>query len=165
LHRAPSIQKQKAMPKCYQLIGVPASGKSTWIKNQDWLLGSTVVSTDPFVEDYARVQGKTYSEVFAEYMPRAIDLMIEQVEFAREHGHTVIWDQTSVTVASRRKKFRMLPDYKHIAVVFCTPKPVELADRLASRPGKIVPEEIVQDMIDRFEMPTLEEGFQEIWHV
>jgi predicted kinase len=153
------------MPKCYQLIGVPGSGKSTWVKNQIWALGLSVVSTDNFVEAYANQQGRTYSEVFKDYMPTAIDLMIQQVAFAQQHGHTVIWDQTSTTVASRRKKFRMLPDYQHIAVVFKTPGPEELSRRLASRPGKIIPEEIVQDMIDRFEMPTLEEGFQEIWHV
>jgi len=153
------------MSKCYQLIGVPGSGKTTWLQNQIWALGLTVVSTDTFVEAYAATQGRTYNQVFGDYMPTAIDLMVKQVAFAHEHGHTVIWDQTSVTVASRRKKFRMLPDYQHIAVVFRTPEPVELAGRLASRPGKIIPEEIVQDMINRFEMPTLEEGFQEIWHV
>ena len=153
------------MSKCYQLIGVPGSGKSTWVKNQIWALGLSVVSTDNFVEAYANQQGRTYSEVFKDYMPTAIDLMIQQVAFAQQHGHTVIWDQTSTTVASRRKKFRMLPDYQHIAVVFKTPGPEELSRRLASRPGKIIPEEIVQDMIDRFEMPTLAEGFQEIWHV
>ena len=153
------------MPKCYQLIGVPGSGKSTWVKNQIWALGLTVVSTDNFVEAYANQQGRTYSEVFEDYMPTAIDLMIQQVAFAQQHSHTVIWDQTSTTSASRRKKFRMLPDYQHIAVVFKTPDPEELSRRLASRPGKIIPEEIVQDMIDRFEMPTLEEGFAEIWHV
>jgi len=113
------------MPKCYQLIGVPGSGKSTWVKNQIWALGLTVVSTDNFVEAYANQQGRTYSEVFEDYMPTAIDLMIQQVAFAQQHGHTVIWDQTSVTVASRRKKFRMLPDYQHIAVVFKTPDPEE----------------------------------------
>ena len=153
------------MPKCYQMIGVPGSGKSTWIRNQIWALGLTVVSTDTFVEAYAAAQGRTYNQVFEDYMPTAVDLMVRQVAFAHEHGHSVIWDQTSVTVASRRKKFRMLPDYQHIAVVFCTPEPAELADRLAARPGKIIPEEIVQDMIERFEMPTLAEGFQEIWHV
>jgi len=151
------------MPKCYQLIGVPASGKSTWIKNQDWMLGLTIVNTDEFVEDYARAQGKTYSEVFAEYMPTAIDLMIEQVVFSREHGHTIIWDQTSTTVKSRTRKFRMLPDYEHIAVVFRTPDLSVLNERLASRPGKVVPWEVVQGMIDYWEEPTLEEGFTEIW--
>lgn len=152
------------MPKCYQLIGVPASGKSTWIKNQDWMLGLTIVNTDVFVEDYARTQGKTYSEVFAEYMPTAIDLMIEQVVSAREHGHTVIWDQTSTTVASRARKFRMLPDYEHIAVVFRTPSRDELDVRLSGRPGKHIPKTVIDSMIAGWEEPELEEGFEEIWH-
>ena len=153
------------MSKCYQLVGVPGSGKSTWIKNQDWMLGLTIVNTDAFVEDYARAQGKTYTEVFVEYMPTAIDLMIEQVVFAREHGHTVIWDQTSTTVKSRARKFRMLPDYEHIAIVFSTPAITVLKERLANRPGKEVPWEVVQGMIDNFEMPSEEEGFTEIWRV
>ena len=153
------------IPKCYQLVGVPGSGKSTWIADQIWALGLTVVSTDPFVEDYAREQGKTYSEVFAEYMPRAIDLMIEQVVFAREHGHTVIWDQTSTTVASRARKFHMLPDYEHIAVVFKTPDHTELMRRLMSRPGKEIPDHVIASMIASWEEPTEEEGFTEIWRV
>jgi predicted kinase len=152
------------MSKCYQLIGVPGSGKSTWIKNQDWALGLTVVSTDAFVEDYARAQGKTYSEVFADYMPQAVELMAQQVIFAREHSHTIIWDQTSTTVASRAKKFRMLPDYEHIAVVFKPLPKDELVRRLNSRPGKEVPWEVIDQMIINFEMPTESEGFKEIWY-
>jgi len=152
------------MSKCYQLVGVPASGKSTWIKNQDWALGLTVVSTDAFVEDYARAQGKTYSEVFEEYMPTAVNLMAEQVVRARELGHTIIWDQTSTTVASRARKFNMLPDYEHIAVVFQTPDEEEHQRRLKTRPGKVVPEAVLFDMVWNFEMPTEEEGFKEIWY-
>jgi predicted kinase len=151
------------MPKCYQLIGVPASGKSTWIKNQDWALGLTIISTDPFVEDYARAQGKTYTEVFKDYMPTAVDLMAKQVVFAREHGHTVIWDQTSTTIASRERKFRMLPEYEHIAVVFRTPDRDELDVRLSGRPGKHIPKNVIDSMITGWEEPTLEEGFKEIW--
>lgn len=151
------------MPKCYQLIGVPASGKSTWIKNQDWALGLTIISTDPFVEDYARAQGKTYTEVFKDYMPTAVDLMAKQVVFAREHGHTVIWDQTSTTIASRERKFRMLPEYEHIAVVFRTPDRDELDVRLSGRPGKHIPKNVIDSMIAGWEEPTLEEGFKEIW--
>jgi predicted kinase len=153
------------MNKCYQLIGVPAAGKSTWIKDQIWALGLTVVSTDPFVEDYARTQGKTYTEVFKDYMPTAVDLMAEQVVFAQEHGHTIIWDQTSTTVKSRARKFSMLPDYEHIAVVFRTPDLEILKERLANRPCKEIPWEVVQGMIDNWEEPTEDEGFKEIWYV
>ncbi len=150
--------------KCYQLIGVPGSGKSTWISNQDWALGLTVVSTDMWVEIYAKEQGKTYSEVFTDYMPTAVDLMAKQVVFAREHDHTIIWDQTSTTIASRAKKFRMLPDYEHIAVVFRTPERSELDVRLSSRPGKHIPKNVVDAMIDGREEPSEEEGFTEIWY-
>jgi predicted kinase len=153
------------MSTCYQLIGVPGAGKSTWIKEQIWALGLTVVSTDAFVEDYARECGSTYSEVFEDYMPRAVELMANQVVFAREHGHTILWDQTSTTVKSRARKFNMLPGYEHIAVVFRTPDLDELKERLANRAGKDVPWPVVQGMIDGWEEPTLEEGFKEIWYV
>jgi predicted kinase len=152
------------MPKCYQLIGVPGSGKSTWVANQDWALGLTVVSTDLWVEVYANEQGKTYSKVFEDYMPRAVELMAQQVVFAREHDHTIIWDQTSTTIASRAKKFRMLPNYDHIAVVFRTPPREVLEQRLANRPGKEIPITVMNSMIEGFEMPDEQEGFKEIWY-
>lgn len=151
------------MPKCYQLIGVPGSGKSTWIKNQTWMLGMHVASTDNFVEAYAQKQGKTYSEVFDEYMPTAVNLMAEQVVFCRNNNLDVIWDQTSTTEKSRARKFNMLPDYEHIAVVFKTPEKEELDRRLASRPGKNIPDHVMRSMIKHFEMPTEDEGFKEIW--
>jgi tRNA uridine 5-carbamoylmethylation protein Kti12 len=59
----------------------------------------------------------------------------------------------------------MLPNYEHIAVVFRTPPVDVLKARLADRPGKEVPWEVVQGMIDGWEEPTEEEGFKEIWFV
>lgn len=151
------------MPKCYQLVGVPASGKSTWIKNQDWSDDCVVVSTDDFVEAYAKEVGSTYSEVFDEYMPTAVKLMADKVVRAREAGKDIIWDQTSTTEKSRTRKFNMLPDYEHIAVVFKTPEPDELSRRLANRPGKNIPDHVMRSMIKHFEMPSLEEGFTQVW--
>lgn len=151
--------------KCYQLIGVPGAGKSTWIKAQEWLAGVPVVSTDNFVEAYAKEQGKTYNEVFKDYMPIAVRLMANQAAICQANNLDVVWDQTSTTVSSRKRKFNTLPNYEHIAVVFLTPEPEELAKRLASRPGKNIPAHVMQSMIDNFEMPTVEEGFAEIIYV
>jgi predicted kinase len=151
------------VPKCYQLIGVPASGKSTWIKSQDWISDCVIVSTDDFVERHAAEVGKTYNEVFVDFMPTAVDLMCKEVIAARKVGRDIIWDQTSVNVKSRKKKFNMLPDYYHIAVVFRTPEHEELMRRLHNRPGKNIPDHVVSSMIDHFEMPTEAEGFKEIW--
>ena len=153
------------MPKCYQLVGVPASGKSTWVKDQPWLKSCVYVSTDHWVALEAERVGKTYSEVFKDYMPRAVNLMTAQVIDAREQGRDIVWDQTSTTVASRLKKFNMLPDYEHIAVVFQTPDEEEHQRRLNTRPGKVIPEEVLFDMVWNFEMPSEQEGFVEIWRV
>lgn len=153
------------MPKCYQLIGVPGAGKSTWIKNQDWAVDIPVVSTDNFVEAYAKEQGKTYNEVFKDYMPIAVRLMANQALICQANDSDVIWDQTSTSVVSRKRKFNTLPKYEHIAVVFKTPETEELARRLASRPGKRIPDNVMRSMIDGFEMPTEDEGFTEIWYV
>ena len=151
------------MPKCYQLIGVPGSGKSTWVDNQDWALTCARVSTDKWVEIYAKEVDRTYSEVFADFMPTAVELMAKEVVAAREIGRDIIWDQTSTTVKSRAKKFSMLPDYEHIAVVFKTPEHTELMRRLMSRPGKEIPDHVIASMIASWEDPTEEEGFNQIW--
>jgi predicted kinase len=160
------------MPKCYQLIGVPAAGKSTWYKNQDWLgedkKDHKYVSTDQHVEGYAKDQGKTYSEVFTEYMPTAVQQMMINVNMAAALQLDIVWDQTSTTLASRARKFNSLPpstNYEHIAIVFRTPDLDVLKERLASRPGKEIPWNVVQGMIDNWEEPTLEEGFKEIWYI
>lgn len=152
------------MPKCYQLIGVPGSGKSTWINAQEWAINCAVVSTDKWVEIYAKEVGLTYSDVFTDFMPTAVDLMAKEVVAAREMGRDIVWDQTSTTVKSRARKFNMLPDYEHIAVVFKTPEHKELMRRLFSRPGKEIPEHVIASMIASWEEPTEEEGFSQIWY-
>lgn len=152
------------MPTVYVLVGVPGAGKSTWIRNQDWARDCAVVSTDAFVDQEAERQGKTYNEVFKDYMPTAVKLMADQVVQAREAGQDIIWDQTSTTVASRKKKFNMLPNYHAVAVVFPTPEPAELERRLAGRPGKNIPWNVMQGMISGLKVPTEEEGFDEIWY-
>ena len=151
------------MAKCYQLVGVPASGKSTWIKNQEWAADCVVVSTDEFVEAHAQEVGSTYSEVFDDYMPTAVKLMADKVVEAREADKDIIWDQTSTTKKSRVRKFNMLPDYQHIAVVFKTPDRTELDVRLSGRPGKHIPKRVVDSMIASFEMPDTAEGFIQVW--
>jgi predicted kinase len=151
------------MAKAYILVGVPASGKTTWLANQTWTEGMEYISTDVYVEKFAKRLGKTYNEVFDDVMPRAVRLMTRAVIRARAAGRDIIWDQTNTTVKSRARKFHMLPDYWHIAVVFPTPSTEEHARRLASRPGKSIPEHVVRSMIDNFEWPTEEEGYKEIW--
>jgi predicted kinase len=155
------------MPKAYILVGVPGSGKSTWISKApvDWN-NTVVASTDNYVEQEAKKQGKTYSEVFTDVMPAAVNHMAATVVNAVKNKQDIIWDQTSTSRHTRAKKIRMLPyDYEIIAVVFPTPDEQELSRRLAGRPGKIIPPDVMKSMIDKWEEPTEDEGFDKIIHV
>lgn len=153
------------MPVLYQMIGVPGVGKSTFIKNHPILSILPVISTDIHVEEYARKCNKTYSEVFNEFMPKAVKLMMDDVGLVRERQLDGVWDQTSTTILSRRKKFNALPTYNHIAVWIKTPPEEVLIKRLGQRKGKTIPMDVVNDMIINFDVPTLEEGFDEVWEV
>jgi predicted kinase len=152
-------------PICWILVGLPGSGKSTWIIQQNFNWDTTVIaSTDNFIESYALEKGKTYNEVYDEYMPSAVALMVNTVIDAVKAKKDIVWDQTSVSRWSRKKKLRMLSsDYTRIAVVFHTPDEIEHRRRLTSRLGKSIPEHVIASMKKNFVMPTtLSEGFDNI---
>ena len=155
-------------PQCnlYVLVGVPGSGKSTWISNQVWAKDCAYISTDKFVDEHARLTGKTYSEVFDLVMTSAVSMMMDEVISAKKAGKDIIWDQTSTTRKSRKRKIISLQEYYKIAVVFSTPDKTELERRLASRTGKVIPQDIIDKMIPDLETepPSLEEGFDEVWY-
>ena len=155
------------MSKAYILVGVPASGKSTWCHTQQFDWGNTIIaSTDTYVEAYATKIGKTYSEVFEGIMPTAVNHMVNTVLWAINRQYDIIWDQTSTTVLSRAKKLRMLPSrYEKIAVVFTTPDADTLMTRLAGRPEKVIPDTVIQTMISKWEEPSKDEGFDKIIYV
>ena len=143
------------------LVGVPASGKSTWVK--DNVGDCVVISSDNHIEILAEQQGKTYSEVFNEAIVQASRLMREDLAEALIEKKNIIWDQTNLTEKSRRKKMKQVPkDYEKIAVFFPTPSEDELKKRLDSRPGKFIPKGVINNMIDTMQTPTKEEGFSTI---
>jgi predicted kinase len=151
-------------PKLYMLIGVPGSGKSTWIANQDWTKDIPIVSSDKFIDEHAAKEGKTYNEVFADYVKIATQLMDNQVLICKANNTDIIWDQTNTSVKSRKAKLDKLEGYEKIAVVFRTPEKEELDKRLAQRVGKHIPANVMESMIANLQEPTEEEGFKEIWY-
>jgi len=151
-------------PRLYVLCGLPAAGKSTWLAQYHFDWNRTVVaSSDGHIEKYAKKVGKTYSDVFGEYIPTAIDLMHQDVNYAIEKGYDIVWDQTNTTAKARMAKINAVPDnYEKIAVYFPTPEEKEHARRLANRPGKNIPPEVIANMAKQLEIPTEKEGFDRI---
>ena len=150
------------MPKVYMLVGVPGSGKSTWIAAQDWARDCVLVSTDKLIDIEAGRLGKTYNEVFKDYIDTATKLMNDDVRAAVEAGKDIIWDQTNTGRKSRSAKLAMASDYYKIAVVFDTPAEEEWQRRLDSRPGKHIPKAVLKAMAQGLQLPT-EDEFNEIW--
>ena len=153
------------MPKLYMLVGVPGSGKSTWINSQDWSRDCILVSTDKLIELEAARQGKTYNDVFKDYIGEATRIMNEDIREAVEAGKDIIWDQTNTSRKSRKTKLAQVEGYYKIAVLFSTPEKDEWNRRINNRPGKIIPEAVLKAMAEGLQKPTEEEGFKEIWYV
>ena len=148
------------MPTMYMLIGVPASGKSTWVEKNKG--NALVISSDALIEEYADDNGKTYDEVFKGQIKIATKIALEHAEAAFAADQDVIWDQTNITKKSRKSKLAMAPEhYRKTAVFFATPLEEEWQRRLNSRPGKSIPAHILDSMVEMLEMPELDEG----WHI
>jgi len=157
---------EKTTPKIYVLVGVPGSGKTTWLRQQAFDWTTTVhIGTDKLIEQHAASTGQKYRDVFKSYMPRAVTMMTNEVRRAFDADLDVVWDQTNVTVEARKRRLRMVPvHYTKIAVVFRTP-PAGVHARWLDRPGKEIPAWFIDSMIAQFEKPELKEGFDEIVYI
>lgn len=146
------------MRKCTMLIGLPASGKSTYAENSGLTSSACWISTDNIIQDIADDYGFTYDEIFKDAIGLAEKVMWRSLEHAHNKGYDVVIDRTNLTRKSRARFIRFLTGYEFEAVVFPTPENWE--ERLASRTGKTIPQHILNTM--KLEYPTLDEGFTSV---
>ncbi len=144
------------------LIGVPCVGKTTWVENSHFEKDVIYVSSDFYIEKFAKRLGKTYNDVFELVIKRAIRLMNRTAQRTIRNGKSVVWDQTSITKKSRKPKIALFDDYYKVAVMFQTPDDNTLQQRLANRKGKSIPAHVMTQMRNNLELPSHEEGFDEI---
>ena len=150
------------MTKCYMLVGVPGSGKSTWVANQKFE-DAVIASSDAYIDTVAAKAGKTYNEMFSRAIGYAQKFCDAQVQMAINLDKTLIWDQTNTIAKHRKLRLQRLPkEWLKICVFFPTPDAAELQRRLDSRVGKAIPKNVMDSMIEHLEMPQLSEGFDEI---
>ncbi len=149
------------MSRLTVLVGLPGSGKSTSIPKD---FKGFVYSTDRYIEAEAASEGKTYNEGFPLYIKDATSVMDHSLKFSLEQKYDVIWDQTNMAPKKRRSivsKFNM--SYYKECMCIAPPRSTEewgeLNRRLASRPGKNIPDHIVKSMAASYVEPELDEGF------
>lgn len=144
------------------MVGLPGSGKSTWINEHGD--GYTVISSDNIIEAMGKAEGLSYADAWVKFAKEAGKQMNVEARQAIKNKEDILWDQTNLVKNSRRKKMVGMEDYHKTAVVFDLPDEV-LQERLETRKattGKTVAAYVIRNMSQIFEMPTKEEGFNDI---
>jgi predicted kinase len=142
----------KMKPILYVLIGIPASGKSSWSAAQ---LNCFVVSSDAIRKEFYGDEScqVDHNRVFQEVAKR--------VEKSLNAGQNTILDATN---ASRKYRKELFPRYAKLAricaVYFATP--FEECVLRNSKRDRQVPMEAMIKMYERLEMPNAEEGWDAI---
>jgi predicted kinase len=150
------------MSELVMLCGIPTSGKSTYVqklKKLDYWKDAVVLSTDNYIEEYAKRVGQTYNEVFDDVIPDATRELELQFNMAKDKGKDIIWDQTNLSIKTRRKKLLKLPSYYRRGVVYFEVSLEDALERNKHREGKFIPESILKRMWHQFEIPTRNEDF------
>jgi predicted kinase len=150
------------MPELVMLCGIPTSGKSTYVnklKKLDYWKDAVVLSTDNYIEKYAKRVGQTYNEVFDDVIPDATRELEMEFNWSKSKSRNIIWDQTNLSVKTRKKKLSKLPSIYKRGVVYFTVSLEDALKRNKHREGKFIPESILKRMWHQFEIPTLKEGF------
>jgi tRNA uridine 5-carbamoylmethylation protein Kti12 len=149
-------------PELIMLCGIPTSGKSSYVKRLKDLVDyndAVILSTDNYIEQQAQRLGLTYNQVFDDVIENATRNLELEFNMAKEKGKNIIWDQTNLTVKTRRKKISKVPSYYRRGVVYFKVSLEEALERNKTREGKFIPEGILKRMYNQFEIPTLDEGF------
>lgn len=158
------------MRKLYMMVGVPGSGKSTYVNGVRGRLDyqdfneAVVLSTDKFIEASAKAENVTYNLAFHENIKLAEMQLNADLKKAIHDGKDIVWDQTNVSAKTRKAKLAKIPKHYHkIALVFCAnPDIINEVNEKRKEFGRDIPAHILESMIKNFEMPTKEEGFNEI---
>lgn len=158
------------MKKLVVLVGLPGSGKSTYLNFvDDPEFGGDVFiySTDNYIEAKAKELGLTYNDMFKDNIDAATKHMNEVLNVAISAGIEVYWDQTNMSSKKRKNILSKFPkSYRKVCWCIVPPRNPEewheLRHRLSSRKGKNIPAQIIAAMADSYVEPELDEGFDYI---
>ena len=175
--------------KFYVLIGPPAVGKSTYVKNNFDINNIFVISRDSIVEKVAEHSGLTYNELFSnpqdenekkkiKELNKIIDkTVISNFEKAINSDKDIVVDMTNLSKNTRRKALSKIQgkeaQFEKVAVLFTFMRDDLISAikkiaqhrskelELAGKPKNIT-SNLIDQMVNSYEPPSLDEGFDRI---
>ena len=140
------------MPTFTMMVGLPASGKSTYAHN----MNVPIVSSDEIRKVYGYSQnenGKTFKRVRLE------------IHLLAQSGKSFVYDATNLTRKHRKQILDIVSlydyDYTCECIVMATPF-VECKTRNSNRSENKVPDYIFERMLKHFQVPSCYEGWDRV---
>jgi predicted kinase len=150
------------------MIGPPGSGKSTLIKAmQDAGLIFSIASTDAIIDEYAATNGLTYSQAHHKINWKDANAKFKTIiRHSINKEESLVIDRTHMGEKSRRGYFDLVKktDYLKIALnMQCDDRELQRrVDERGAATGKVIPKHIMKDMLERYNAPTVREGFDTV---
>ena len=156
------MRKEKT-PFVIILVGPTLSGKSTFIKKN--YPDTDVISRDEIV--LSQHGTRDYNTAFREVDQKQVDkILAKSLAEAAASKKSVIVDMTNMTAKRRKATLAYFgDDFFKTAIVFPILTEEEYERRNISRnakESKWIPPHIIKSMVDSYEEPTEEEGFDRI---
>ena len=148
-------------PILYVMMGLPASGKSTFADEIATSQNATIISSDAIRKEWygdENIQGNP-AKIFEEMRKRTVSVL--------ENGRSVIYDATNLTLKSRSflRNYSPLLKIRHkikINGVLCV-TPFDVCCERNSKRERVVPMEAMNRMLKSFTPPMFSEGFDFIF--
>jgi len=152
------------------LVGSSGSGKSTYAQT----LGQVICSTDKYVVEQAKILGVSYDKAFQisqsiSIFKKFTKYFYEDIEYCIRNNKDFVIDRTNLGSEMRCsliiKLKKMARKYGKTIIIkgvyFVTPENV-IWQRLEHRKdieNKSIPKMLVEEQIEKYQLPTTEEGF------
>ena len=140
----------------YFMVGIPGSGKSTYVANLKKDYEKEGKPLDVHSSDDMRDEGIEESVLF--------DTLHKRIEDSIDAGHDCVYDATNLNRKRRIHAVRLFRKHKCNVICVCmlTPFGICKEQNKKRKEERIVPEHVLERMVRNFDIPMKEEGFKSV---